>query len=190
MTKYMVWRGASTVLFLVLQVAIMFGLIGMGSLDFTRSVAVTTCLWMIYTFIEIKYNFFMNNYVRIAVMTAISSDSFFGYYLAYYVTSFVYDKIQHIFGTYAFALFAYVLLVNLLKYPMSKVVKFVFVASLGLSIGALYEIAEFLVDTFSNPIIPGQPSLLDTDLDMICDTIGALLAAFHASSKTFVNEEF
>lgn len=186
--KAVLW--ISTALFLVLQIAIIYGLLGKGYLDFTRSVAVTSCIWVVYTLIEAKCNLFMNNYVRVVTMTAIICDAFFGYYLDYYETSFVFDKMLHAFGTYAFALFAYVLAVQLLHHPVSRVFKFILVASLGLSLGAAYELVEFLVDTFAYPIIPSQLSLLDTDLDMVCDTIGALFAAVHAVSKTFINKDF
>lgn len=190
MTKYRTYLLISTVLFIVLQAVIMFGLIGKGYYDFTRSVAITTSLWIVYTFIEVKYNAYMNHYVRAAAMTAITIDAFFGYYLAYYLTSFTFDKLLHAFGTYAFALFAYVLVVQLLKFPAGGLFKFILATSLGLSIGAFYEIIEFLVDTFSNPIIPSQVNLLDTDLDIVCDAIGAIIAGFHAARKTFINENF
>jgi hypothetical protein len=55
------------------------------------------------------------------------------------------------------------------------------VACLGLSLGSLYEILEFFTDSISHPVPPSQPSLLDTDLDLVADLAGALLAALHAS---------
>jgi len=64
------------------------------------------------------------------------------------------------------------------------------VVSLGVSLGAFYEILEFLTDIFSHPIPISQPSLLDTDLDLMGDVIGAVFAAIHAISRTFMDRNF
>ena len=50
------------------------------------------------------------------------------------------------------------------------------------------ELAEFLVDSFGNPVLPGQPSLHDTDLDLIGDTVGAMLAAIHLQYTEFIEQ--
>ena len=96
-------------------------------------------------------------------------------------------KILHVVGTYAFSLFAYVLVAQLLKQPVSSSFKFILVVSLGVSLGGFYEILEFLTDAFLQPIPISQPSLLDTDLDLIGDVVGAVLAAIHVISRTFIN---
>jgi uncharacterized membrane protein YjdF len=129
----------------------------------------------------------MINYVRTTVMLTIVFDSFFGYYLGYYITSTIFDKLLHIFGAYAFALFAYVLAVQRLNSPLPRLMNCILIISLGISLGALYEIAEYLVDSFGNPVLPGQPSLQDTDLDLISDTVGAILAATHFRYAEFVS---
>jgi hypothetical protein len=174
--------------FLAVQVSTILGLAGKGYLDYARSVGTTTGFWIVYTFLEAKYALYMNNGVRGLVMVAIISDGVFGYYFNYYATSFVFDKILHLFGTYALALFAYILVLQMLNQPVSRSVKAVLVISLGLSIGASYEILEFLVDHFANPVIPSQPSLLDTDLDLICDSLGAILAAGQVTLTRFSPE--
>lgn len=40
-------------------------------------------------------------------------------------------------------------------------------------------IIEFVTDITINPRIHNQPDLVDTDLDLVSDVIGALIAAFH-----------
>jgi len=117
-------------------------------------------------------------------------DGFFGNYMDMYTTSSIFDKMLHVFGTYAFSLFAYVLVAQLLKYPVHSSFKFLMVVSLGVSLGAFYEITEFLTDTFSHPVPVSQPNLLDTDLDLIANVIGANLAALHAISTTFNDRNF
>jgi len=180
----------TTVLFLAIQVVLMFELSRQGQYSYTRSVMGTTCFWVIYAFLEARYGIYMNTYVRVMAVLTLLFDGFFGSYLDLYTTSSIFDKILHVFGTYAFSLFAYVLVVQLLKHPVNSSFKFILVVSLGVSLGAFYEILEFLTDTFSHPIPISQPSLLDTDLDLIGGAIGAVIAAIHAVSKTFIDRNF
>ena len=179
-----------TVLFLAIQIVLMFELSRQGQYNYTRSVMAITCFWVIYAFLEARYGFYMNTYVRVMIVLALLFDGFFGCYLDFYTTSSVFDKMLHVFGTYAFSLFAYVLVVQLLKHPVTSSFKFILVVSLGVSLGACYEILEFLTDTFSHPVPISQPSLLDTDLDLIANVIGATLAAIHATTKTFIDHTF
>lgn len=179
-----------TVLFLASQIVLFFALAGEGHFDYIKSVLGTTSLWVVYTFLEVRYGLYMNNYVRVLMVITLLCDGFFGYYLNLYETSFVFDKVLHTFGSYACSLFFYILAVQLLKDPVKPLFKFILVVSLGLGLGAFYEIIEFLTDTISHPLLVSQPSLLDTDLDLIGDAIGAVIAGIHASSRTFINQNF
>lgn len=174
-----------TLIFLVLEMIITIALIATGNTGVIPNVAGLTAVWIIYTLLELRYGFYMSNYVRIVAMTACLSDSFFGYFLNYYQSSFVFDKIQHAFGTYAFSLFAYVLVAQLLTRPVSRLFTFILVMALGLAIGTVYEISEFIGDLIGNPDHPSQPSLLDTDLDLIGDAIGAVIAGLHVIFQLF-----
>lgn len=174
------------VVFFTAQISLMFGLSANGYLDFMRSVAATSCLWIVYVWVEAKHDLYVPNYVRTAVMMAIFMDGFFGYYLAYYITSTVFDKLLHIFGTYAFSLFAFVIIMQRLRLGLPPWFCGLFIILLGISQGVMYEIAEFMVDSWGNPILPGQPSLEDTNLDLIGDTVGALLAALHVLYQKFI----
>lgn len=179
-----------SILFLVIQLVLIFELARSGQSSYARSVMVTTFLWGVYTFLEARYGLYMNAYVRAMVIISILADSFFGSYLDLYTTSFIFDKILHVFGSYSFSLFAYILAIQLLNHSVNRSFKFVLIVSLGLSIGAFYEILEFLTDTFSHPNPISQPSLLDTDLDLIGDLIGAIIAATHGTFRTFMNQNF
>lgn len=179
-----------TVVFFTAQIAIIIALANQGRFDYMRSVMGTTGFWLVYTFLEARYDFYMNTYVRVLVSLTIFLDAFFGYYCNLYAASFVFDKLLHVFGTYACSLFAYILLAQLLRNPVAKLVKFILVACLGMSLGASYEILEFFTDSVANPILPSQPSLLDTNVDLVGDAIGALTAAIHAVSRNFVNNNF
>lgn len=190
MNRYKAAMLSITILFLVSQTLIMLGLLGKGHSDYIRSVLLTTGFWVIYTFLDARYQLYLNNYIRALMALTIVSDAFFGYYVDLYATSTVFDKIQHVFGNYSFSLFAYTLVVRLLKNPVPRSFKFILVVCLGLSIGASYEILEFITDSISHPVPPSQPSLLDTDLDLIGNTIGAFLAAIHVMHKTFIDRNF
>jgi len=190
MTRYKWTMFGIDVLFLAIQLVIMFGLAKGGYFDYIRSIMVTTCFWGVYVLLEARYGLYMNNYVRAVLVLSIVNDAFFGYYLDFYATSSIVDKILHVFGTYSFSLFAYVLVVQLLNNPVQRSFKFILVVCLGLSIGTSYEILEFITDNISHPVPPSQPSLLDTDLDLIGDAIGAVFAAIHATSRTFIDRNF
>ena len=183
-------RFSITGLFLVSQILIMLGLAWQGHLDYVRSVMVTTLCWIGYTFLEARYQLYMNHYVRVIMVITLISDAFFGYYLNLYATSFVFDKMLHVFGTYTFSLFAYILVVQLLNNPVKQSFKFILVVCLGLSIGTFYEVLEFITDLISHPVPPSQPSLLDTDLDLMGDVIGAVLSAIHSTYRTFMDDRF
>ncbi len=168
-----------TGIFLTALFAIIIGLIEQGRWDHAQNIAVKACVWLIYTFFEVKYNIQLSNYTRLIVITVLFCDSFVGLYLNLYVTSTIFDKILHVFGSYAFSLFAYTLICKLTHPAINQAFRFLFVISLGLSIGAIYEISEFIGDLIFQPSAPSQPSLLDTDLDLIADAIGSLIAAIH-----------
>jgi hypothetical protein len=164
----------------------MIGLVVKGLYVSIYNAAIMSVFWLGYTFIEVKYNLYMNNYVRAIAMFTTASDSFFGHFLQLYITSSVFDKLLHLFGSYSFSLFAYVLVIQMQRPVTSKLFNFILVFSLGLSLGVLYEITEFLGDTFTRPAIPAQTSLLDTDLDLISDIIGSSLGGFHAVNANIV----
>lgn len=149
---------------------------------------VITILFVVYNIAEIKYNIYMDNYIRVLLALIIISHNLFGELLNLYDSSKIFDKVLHIFGGYTFSIFAY-LLVNNLPHgdPPSKRRDFVFILALGLSMGASFEIIEFFTDIVFNPTVPNQPSLIDTDLDLIANFVGAAFAAFH---RTILKDRF
>ena len=169
-----------TAVFLIVEAAILLALFHKGHPEYLWR-AVPPLILTVYTIIEIKYGFYMNTYARLVTMMAIVSDNFFGFYMNFYLTSFVFDKIQHVVGSYAFALFTYILVAQLAQSPMRKLFKFILVISIGLSVGVIYEIMEFCSDLISKTGTPSQVSLLDTNLDLVGNAVGSLLAAIHAA---------
>ncbi len=169
-----------------IQVAILFGIVSRGNRDFISNIVSSTLFWVIYTVIEQLKGLEIHLFVRTITIAAIISDSLLGYYLNLYVSSPLYDRIQHIFGTYALALFCYAVITNTFRYTItSRWMRYFFVIALGIGVGAVYEIFEFIADLLMKPQIPNQPSLLDTDLDLVSDLIGAFIAGIHAFYTDF-----
>ncbi|WP_418627036.1 hypothetical protein [Anaerosinus sp.] len=160
-------------------------------MDFSWSVMITTSSWILYSFLETRYQIQMSRYIRLLMMLTLFCDAFFGYILNLYEQSFLFDKILHMFGTYSFSLFAYALVMQLQKnHPVNRSVKFILAMCIGITLGTMYEISEFIGDNISHPNPPNQPSLLDTDVDLIGDLIGAVIAGIHVSIKNLVGEKF
>ncbi|MBU2703625.1 FlaA1/EpsC-like NDP-sugar epimerase [Sporomusaceae bacterium BoRhaA] len=178
------------ILIILCQVMVLIGLALKGHFDYVHNVLITAGIWLIYMFLEARYKLYMNNFVRVAVGITILSDSFFGFYLDMYLRSPGFDRILHIFGIYSLSLFTYILVVQFLENTLSRLFKFIFVLCLGISIGVVNEIMEFLSDTLSHLPIPNQIGLLDTDLDLLSNVIGAFYAAIHATYWNFVNRNF
>jgi uncharacterized membrane protein YjdF len=85
-----------------------------------------------------------------------------------------------VFGIYTLVLFAYTIMRQFTTISFkSRLNEFIFLTLAGISIGTAFEMLEFMTDITVKPKIPNQPDLIDTDLDLIADLIGALIASFH-----------
>ena len=178
-----------TVVFLVILSVLALDLVQQGRYDYAQNILVKIIMWIGYSFFEIKNGIQLNNTLRASVMLVLISDSFLGLYWDFYTTSSVFDKVQHAFGSYAFSLFVFTIISKLSRPVLGRGFTFIVILSLGLGIGALYEIGEFLGDTILKPRIPSQPNLLDTDLDLIADMLGALFAAVHVTIVNYIGSK-
>jgi hypothetical protein len=104
---------------------------------------------------------------------------FIGEYFDVYHKTKYYDRFLHVFGSFTFALFAYSVTRNILG-PIQSPDSYIplLVASIGISIGAIFEIGEFLHDSLSkkDKRSKHQHGLTDTDFDLISDVIGSVAA--------------
>jgi len=174
--------GFSAIFFLIIQALICYGLYENNQTVFIYEVIATTLIILVYSFFEIKYNLFLNHYIRILVITTILLHTYVGDYLHFYAKSFVFDKILHGFGTYSFTLFVYVIINQLIKnVNYKRPYEFIFVVCLGMTLGQGLEFLEFLIDLILKPAEHSQSGLIDTNLDMILNTLGAIIAAIHIS---------
>ena len=88
-----------------------------------------------------------------------------------------YDEIAHFFTIFAITLaFGFLLYHDLMESFYDHPILFVLtIASLGIALGAVWEIIEWLADfVVAKQIVSG---LFDTETDLILDSLGALLAA-------------
>lgn len=175
-----------TVIFIATQVIIGFGLFKQNEMDYLYEVVAIVILVLLGTFLEIKYDFYINNYTRLIVMLTLILHTSVGDYLKLYTTSFIFDKFLHVLGTYAFTLLIYSVLLKLTKTKgPQRVYDFIFILVLGMALGQCFEFLEFSIDIFLKPSNPAQESLIDTDIDLIANTIGAFLAAIHFKLRKF-----
>ncbi|MEY8738389.1 hypothetical protein AB9M62_01725 [Bacillales bacterium AN1005] len=168
------------VIFITIQLICIIGLFTYGSYDYMRMAIDNLIFWIIYMIFEAKFKWNIPLYVRITAVVAISSNDFLGEYLNLYVTSFIYDRFQHVFGTYAMTLWGYFIIQQIIKVKFTeKTFIGIFIITLSVAFGGFYELLEFLEDKLYDPVIKNQPSLLDTDLDLLSDLTGGVIASIH-----------
>jgi hypothetical protein len=169
-------------IFIFIQTACTIGLFLTEKFYFMRIAIGDLIFWLIYMIVETKRKWKIPLYIRIVVILSILSNDGLGELLNLYVTSVLFDRVQHIFGTYSFTLWAFFIFQQFIQIKITQK-KFIFILFICLSsaLGTLYEIFEFFQDTFFKPPVKNQPSLTDTNLDLISDIIGGIIAFFHYS---------
>lgn len=175
-----VTRKFANYIFIIIQFITITALAIANKINNVGEVLFVTSLFIGYIFLGKKYSFYVSNYIHICLGIVVIVHSFAGKYLNLYIESVYFDKYLHVFGTYAVTLFFYSIFKNIMGISfISKISNFLYVILLGVSIGAIFEILEFIVDITISPNISNQQGLLDTNLDMIANLIGSLIAAFH-----------
>ncbi|WP_053957655.1 hypothetical protein [Inediibacterium massiliense] len=138
----------------------------------------TATLYFIYLFYlhwESQKKYTVKSYIKILILFTIIID-LLGFSLHFYDTVYWFDKALHMFGSFSITLFSYALIQIFWKdFSSSHMLTFIFIASLGITIGVLYEIGEFILDLIFDS--KNQNGLIDTNLDLIFDIFGAILAS-------------
>jgi len=111
----------------------------------------------------------------ILAMGSMAVHSYFGYYRNLYNRSRRFDRIAHALGSFSSAILVYYLLSNFFLYGGSRAFQALYVMLLGIALGAVYEIVEFVIDLKES--IHMQRGLRDTNLDIIFNIIGSVAAA-------------
>jgi len=129
----------------------------------------------------ILYEYFSNlnipNFIITCSLITIIGHSFIGTLLDIYHSSKFYDRYLHLFGCFSFSLLIYSVLNEVITQAIeSKIYVFLFIMTLGITIGAFFEIAEFIHDNLSKQE-KYQHGLIDTNFDIIFNIVGSFLAA-------------
>lgn len=168
------------IIFLIVQAITLVGFIFDKSYEYILGLVTTTTLYFIYVYLENKYHIYMNKFVRLCVIITLISNHLLGEKFELYKQPGLFDKALHVFGTYSFTLFVYLIIIQIIKISFtSKLSNFIFIVMLGITIGVSFEVLEFILDLTFNLKTPLQTNLMDTNLDIVSDIIGALLAALY-----------
>jgi uncharacterized membrane protein YjdF len=182
---------AVDLLFIIIQIICIIALFDIKNFDYMRMASGNLFFWLIYMILEKKEHWRIPLYIRIITLLSITFNDFFGEYLNLYESSFIYDRLQHIFGTYALTLWIFFVIQQFIQIKFTnKRLTILLIISLALALGTIYELLEFMEDQVFNPMIKNQPSLLDTNLDLVSDLIGGIFAVMHyhisKTLKTFL----
>ena len=123
-------------------------------------------------------HFLVPPYVVLLAMLAVFINCFFGYYLDWFSRSKVFDRYLHAFGSFSFALLAYSLIQNLFETGGSKTFQSLVVFTTGMALGAMFELIEAREDYKKGT--NNQRGLQDTNMDLLGDLTGSLLAGVFA----------
>ncbi|MDQ5983927.1 MAG: hypothetical protein RUMPE_00956 [Eubacteriales bacterium SKADARSKE-1] len=134
-------------------------------------------LWIIFI---ISYIFKLNvpDVAYILVIITLFMNSYLGYYFNLYYKTKKYDRIQHVLGSFSFAILLYFLFSNVFEYGGSKAFKAFYIFLLGVSSGTIHEIIEFINDLKHEEKM--QRGLKDTNLNIVSNIIGSFSASILA----------
>ena len=174
---------ALNIMFFVVQVLITLGFILKGEWNFTFSPIVTSILFLGLIFLENITDFQIKIVLRLLIVIFVTSHNLIGEYLHAYETIPLFDNILHLMGSFIFALLSSSILVGCFNQRIfnSRLLVFIFVLAMGISLGTLFELVEFGLDIGLNE--NNQRGLLDTNVDLIFNVVGALLAAVTSAIK-------
>lgn len=144
-------------------------------------------LYLLFLFYEHRNGIVITDFIRISVLVSVLSNSFLGEYLGLYNTSAYFDKVLHIFGTFSFSVFIFFIAEKKGYFQgLRRSLIFIFLLLLGTFIGTIFEIGEFICDLIFKTV--NQNSLIDINLDIICNMLGAALAGiFVVRQKHMLN---
>lgn len=117
------------------------------------------------------------NFIIVCSLLAVIGHLLIGEYFNIYHSTKHFDRYLHLFGAFSFSLLSYSLLNKISALANEKWITFLFVMLLGVAIGTLFEIIEFIHDSISKKTL-SQHGLTDTNLDLIFNAIGSLIAGF------------
>lgn len=164
-------------IFFAIHLVVIYILIKNGRPKYDGVIGVAL-FYLTFNIVEKKYEVDISNHIRILIVLTMLGHSFFGRYLNLYVRTSHFDTFLHVFGTYSFTLFTYTMIEQLFNVNFAPGIKrTIFIISLGISLGSLFELVEFTGDMAFHPKRRHQVSLMDTNIDLIADVFGAVIAS-------------
>lgn len=126
-----------------------------------------------------RFQYPIYSFILMFFMITLIGHTLLGQSLDYYHKSKIFDRYLHCFGAFSISLLFYSILLNIWG-PIQGGKGYIalLIATSGIALGTLFEILEFIIDTVSKnaKMLKHQHGLADTDIDLISNTAGALLA--------------
>jgi len=133
--------------------------------------------FLLFGLLEKRGRIYINVLPLILCLLMVEFHSYFGHFLKAYEESDLFDKILHFYAMFSFTLASYSLMHNSDSVKVSSKPRLLFILTMyGTGLGAVYEILEFLLDIFFH--VNAQKGLINTNLDIIADFLGSILAGF------------
>lgn len=138
--------------------------------------------YLLFIYLESKNKFKVNNYIRALVIITVILHNLFGQYFNLYITTNWFDKALHLFGTFSLTLLCYSVIDSSIEFfSKRKIFTFIFVTSVGITIGVFLENLEFILDIIFKT--KNQHGQIDINLDLIFNLFGASLAGLWSTFK-------
>lgn len=167
------------ILFVLAEIYIAVKYIQKGKSKCLKSTLVPAALYMVYLLALSVFRMGVPYLVLSLATITIFLHTYVGLYMDLYRKSKVYDRYLHGFGAFSFALLLYLTLAGITDPGGTVFFRAVFVATIGIASGVVFEIVEFLHDLRNKTDM--QRGLIDTDFDLIFDVIGSAAAAVLAA---------
>ena len=112
---------------------------------------ITYIFYLIFLIVQYKLKFHVMAFIILLVLITIIGNNLIGNCLNVYNHSKYYDRFLHAFGSFSFSLFFYSILDKItLPTIYSKFYVSIFVATIGISLGCVFQIYEFILDSTTN----------------------------------------
>lgn len=164
-----------TISFSIIMILVTIGFLIEKEYNFIYNSILIYFNYLLIIYIEKKKKRMIKDYIKALVIISFMLHSVVGQYYDLYKTSVWFDKVLHIFGTFSFSLCFYSIFdLNMKFFSKSKIFIFILLISIGITGGVFLENLEFILDIIFKT--KNQHSLLDTNLDLIFNTFGAVIA--------------
>jgi hypothetical protein len=168
------------ILFLVVEIFIICRYIGQKKTGRLVENIIVSVIAVLFALFKRSLGIQIYDSITVLWLLTILGHTFIGEYFTVYRKSKTYDRYLHLVGSLVFSIFIYSILSSLIKpVPASKNYVAILIATIGITAGVVFELAEFIFDKVGKKAKyeKSQHGLADTDYDMIFNVIGSVIAA-------------